>query len=481
VTYTSESAPCEDLTPDLPTIANSRKGPHERMPVAHTMLRELDANFGRPAAERRPWWTDLRATLGSTAGQGGLALFDQFVVSGASFLTTVLIGRNCTENELALYALASSVVILGTSLQLAIISVPYSIHGTRLPDEDRPGYAGSTLAHQLMLSGLLATGMGVAAFAIAWTGGTVISAATAATLAAVIVPVLLKEYIRRVEMAHLRVAAACRLDAAVATLQIGGLLFLVYQALLSARTAFAMIGVACGLAAARALWSRRAGYALRLANVGNDFRRSWALGKWVLAAQAINAVVGSIVPWLLVLLRPTTAETAVFSACQGVALLANPFLLGMSGFVGPKAAHAFTAGGMHELRLVVSRMAWFISAVAAMFVVVMLAFGEQLVVALYGSQYAGRGATVCMLAASVFVYAISLAPDLGLWAMERAELNVRPRLFGLAVTLVAGLVLVPSFGVLGGACSFLAGNAVASVGIIVIYRNVVVSHDRSHA
>ncbi len=445
------------------------------------MPHALDADIGRPSAARRRWWTHLRGALGSTTRQGGLALVDQFVVSGASFLTTVLIGRNCTENELALYALASSVVILGTSLQLAIISVPYSIHGTRLPVQDRAGYAGSTLAHQLMLSGLLAAGVGLAAGVIAWTGGATASAATAGLLAAIIVPVLLKDYVRRVEMAHLRVASACRLDTTTAMLQIGGLLFLVYEELLSARTAFAVIGVACAVAAARGLWSRRAGYALRLANLGDDFRRSWALGKWVLAAQAINSVVASIVPWLLALLCPTTAETAVFSACQGVALLANPFLLGMSGFVGPKAAHAFTAGGVHELRLVVSRMAWFIGAVAAMFVVVMLAFGEQLVVALYGGQYAGHGATVCGLAASVFVYAISLAPDLGLWAMERAELNIKPRLIGLALTLAAGLVLVPSFGVLGGACGFLAGNALASFSIIVIYRATISSYERMSA
>jgi len=451
------------------------------MPATHAIPRELDTDFGGLTAARRPWWNRLRCVAGSTARQGGLALTDQFVVSGSSFLTTVLIGRNCTENELALYALANSVVILGTSLQLAIVSVPYSIHGTRLPDEDRAGYAGSTLAHQLVLSGLLAAGLGLAAGMIAWTGGAAASAATAAILAAIIVPVLLKEYVRRIEMAHLRVASACRLDAAAAALQIGGLLFLSSQALLSARTAFALIGLACGVAAARGLWSRRAGYALRLANVGDDFRRSWALGKWVLAAQAINSVVASIVPWLLALLRPTTEETAVFSACQGVALLANPFLLGMSGFVGPKAAHAFAAGGVHELRMVVSRMAWFIAAVAAVFVVVMLTFGEQLVVALYGSQYAGRGATVGVLAASVFVYAISLAPDLGLWAMERAELNVRPRLFGLALTLVAGLVLVPCFGVLGGACGFLAGNAVASIAIIVVYWATVSARERSPA
>ena len=440
--------------------------------------------LGRPshwAAPRRGWPARLRGAIGPTARQGGLALADQFVVSGASFLTTVLIGRNCTENELALYALAGSVVVLGTSLQLAIISVPYSIHGARLPDEDRAGYAGSTLAHQAVLSGLLAACLGVAAGVLGWTGGAAGSAATAGILAVVIAPMLLKEYVRRIEMAHLRVASACRLDAATAALQIGGLLFLAQQALLSARTAYAMIGVACGLAAARGLWSRRAGYALRLASVGGDFRRGWTIGKWVLVAQVINSTVAAVVPWLLALLRPTTAETAVFAACQGVALLANPFLLGMSGFVGPKAVHAYAAGGVDELRSVVSRMAWFIAAIAAAFVVLMLVCGEQLVVALYGRQYAGHGATVCVLAAGVFAYAIGLAPDLGLWAIRRAELIVKPRLIGLALTLVAGLILVPPFGVLGGASGFLAGNTVATIAIIVTYRATISSNDRSHA
>jgi O-antigen/teichoic acid export membrane protein len=400
-------------------------------------------------------------------------LVDQFMVSGASFLTAVLIGRNCSENELALYALAASTVVFANSLQLSIISVPYSIRGTRLSETDRPGYAGSTLVHQVLFSGLWAVCLLAAAGLLVFSGQAADSAAMALVLAAAFVPVLLKEYVRRIELAHLRVAAACRLDAVSTALQLGGLLLLANSALLSARTAYAAIGAACGMAAMGGLWLRRDRYAPRLANVGVDFRRSWELGKWVLASQAINAAIVSVVPWLLAFLRPTSAETAVFSACQGVALLANPFLLGMSGYVGPKATHAYTSGGIKALQLVVTRMAWFLAAVAGTFALLMLTCGEQIVVALYGSHYAGHGATVSALALTVFVYAVSLAPDLGLWAMERAELNVKPRLIGLAFTFGGGICLVPALGAFGGACGLLAGNTAAAIATIYIYRTTV--------
>src|SRR2546429_36531 len=74
---------------------------------------------GKPARCTR-WWaktgTDRR--LGSwsrfvdtDSGNNALALIDQAVVSGTSFLTTILIGRWCGASELGIYALGFSLLV----------------------------------------------------------------------------------------------------------------------------------------------------------------------------------------------------------------------------------------------------------------------------------------------------------------------------------------------------------------------------------
>lgn len=45
-----------------------------------------------------------------------LSLLDQAVVSGTSFITTLLIGRICGAEELGIYSLAFTLIVLGTNL-----------------------------------------------------------------------------------------------------------------------------------------------------------------------------------------------------------------------------------------------------------------------------------------------------------------------------------------------------------------------------
>src|SRR5689334_14460496 len=88
------------------------------------------------------------------SGKGALALMDQAVVSGTSFLTTILVGRWCGAGELGAYSLGFSLLVAWAGVQESLIAVPYTLYWHRCPPEEQRGYSGSVLAHQAMLSAL---------------------------------------------------------------------------------------------------------------------------------------------------------------------------------------------------------------------------------------------------------------------------------------------------------------------------------------
>ena len=83
---------------------------------------------------------------------GRLSLFDQAVVSGTSFVTSVMIGRLCSKEDLGVFYLALTIVYLARGLQEHLVSAPYVVYCQNHSGESRALYMGSSLLHQIALS-----------------------------------------------------------------------------------------------------------------------------------------------------------------------------------------------------------------------------------------------------------------------------------------------------------------------------------------
>ena len=104
----------------------------------------------------------LRRRAGASVRQGMTTIADQGVVSMTNFLTGVIVARSCSRAELGLYSLGFGVVLLLTSAQTYLISVPYNVYCMRVPEGERGAYTGSTLAHQMVVM--------AASIALLWAG-----------------------------------------------------------------------------------------------------------------------------------------------------------------------------------------------------------------------------------------------------------------------------------------------------------------------
>jgi O-antigen/teichoic acid export membrane protein len=442
---------------------------------------------GRPASVPEPpgkeahaedgrllgWWAHK---MSKPSAQHTMALIDQTVVSGTSFLTTILIGRWCGVDELGVYSLGLSMLVSWACVQESLISLPYTIYWRRSGQEARAEYAGNVLIHQGMLSVLAVVVLAVTAVLLRL-AGTVPGLATVTGVLAVMIPfAMLREFGRRFAFAHLHMTKTLLLDLAVAAMQLAGLSWLAFSGVLSAATAFVATGAACALTGMLWLYLARESFVLREGHVRRTMQRSWALGKWLFASQVALFVQAYISYWLLAW-TVGTAATGVYAACMTVVLFSNPLILGLSNILAPRAALALAQGGGAKLRRDVLRDTLLLGGAMILFCTVVLFAGEDVMRLLYhGQQYEGHGHTVTVLALAMLASAVGMPAANGLATIERPDAVFRTALFAVVLSVVLMWFMVAEWGLAGAAYGFLAGNLAASVGRWVAFLALVPRH-----
>jgi O-antigen/teichoic acid export membrane protein len=423
-------------------------------------------------------WARLRRAV---AAKDTLAILDQAVVSGTSFLTTVLIGRACGAGELGVYSLGTSLLVTWACVQESLIALPYTIHRHRLRAEEEAEYAGSALLHHLLLSALALLTLAVGG-AVLFTGWPVPGLADETWVLAAAMPfALVREFGRRFAFAHLRMGEALALDLAVAAVQLAGLAGLAWTGALMASTAYAAVGAACALPAGVWLYLARGQFAVRWDQVRPTLRLNWSLGKWLFASQLTVSVQAYFVHWLLAWAVGTLA-TGVYTACMTVVLFANPLLLGISNALAPRTAQAFNRGGGAALRRVVFQSTLLLGTAMALFCAAVFVAGEDVMRLLYhGSQYQGHGHAVAVLALGMLAAALGTPASNALAAVGRPDLVFKAGLFAVGLTVVLVPCLVAGWGVTGAAYGFLAGNLAGSLGRWAEFRAVVRREESSPA
>jgi len=415
---------------------------------------------------------------GSSVGRGIIALADQLVASATNFLTGVIVGRACTQQEFGLYMLGLSIVLLATRLQIALISTPYMVFSPRLSSHSRADYTGSTLIHQVGISVISGSFLVAAGFVFSFGVGPQGMAQVAWALALTIAFILLREYARNVCFSHLNFATAFFLDLCVSIVQIGGLLFLASRGSLSASAAYLVIGIACGCSVSAWLFWMRDSLSPRLNRVITDFRKNWDFGKWIFASGVLWEASVYLYPWILAYFHGT-ASTGVWAACFGVAAIGNPVLLGMSNFIGPKIAHSYAEGGTKSLRrFVLSSCKKFLLLVIP-FSVALLLFGDQLVVLFYGDKYEGYGLVVALLGINLLTVPVGFVLSRALFAMERAAADFATNIVPFLVLLGLGIWLVKTFSTVGVALGLLVGNLAVLVAKFLVYFSLKRSDNRN--
>lgn len=404
-----------------------------------------------------------RSTFGLLLGPHALGLLDQAIVSATSFLVTVIVGRWTDPDQLGLYALALSVVALALATQESLVTRPYSIQ------LHRP--IGSPAAHALgalALSALLGIAAGFCAAALMLTIGLLgqnhAMQGFAWFLAAALPFIMNREFGRRFAFARLDFRLALLIDTIAAAVTAMALGMLAWADALSATTALAAIGLGCGMGALVWLPRARRSLAFRPAPLSALWQQSWAIGKWFLSGQIAMQVQSYASSWLAFLLVGA-GSAGIYLACGSVVALMNPFLYGFFNVLTPKFVHVLRFEGVAALRRRVFRETLVVAGVTAVFSIVLVVFGSDILRLLYvAPDYVAHAPVVSVLACASFVASIGVPASLALAASERARVVAFVMIATASLNIILVAAALPLWGIIGAAWGVLIAEALGSIG-----------------
>jgi O-antigen/teichoic acid export membrane protein len=396
--------------------------------------------------------------------EGLLSLFDQSVVSGVAFLTTVLIGRWCGTEELGVYSLGFTAVVVMTNAQAALVTAPYTNQWRARARADQTAFAGGALIQQVVLSLGMSAALGLTGILLWLLGFHGRINAILLVVAAVAPMLLLREFSRRFAFSHLRMGTACLIDCVVSVAQVSGLFLIFLGGQLSANSAYVALGLSALIGGGLGQILLRRLFTIRFDLLIPSFREHWSFGRWVLASSMLATLQAYVVHWLLAFMMGT-AQTGVYSACLTSVLVLNPLLLGVGNVLGPMAARAFASGGLSRLRALVWKVSSSLIPVLGIYAAMVCLFGDRVIAFLYASsEYYGQGHLLTVFALTIFSVALDLPVDSGLRAMNRPDIGFRASLISTLLVVIASSLLIPKYGMLGGAYAGLIGQ---SLGVVV--------------
>lgn len=395
------------------------------------------------------------------AWDGLLSIFDQAVVSGTSLVTAIIINRTISPDQVGLYYLILSIIIIATGIQEHLVAAPFTIYSKRRSGRDLTEYAGSTFLHHAALTtvGLLVLLATIGLLSLAG-GGLIVPGLWALAGAGPLL--LLREGIRRFALANLHIVSAIGVDLVVAAAQCIGLALLARYGGLSIFTIYGVMGGACALAALGWFVFDPPNVRLSRQRFFTDWKHNWSFGKWALRSYLIGNTTPYFMPWILGL-AAGPAAVGMFGACATLVGLSNVLQGGVDRVLTPRAAQAFVLGGTQELRRVLVLAASFLALLLGTFSLVLVVAGGSLAVFLYGELFRDSGAILVCLGLSALMTAMGMVTGNGLWALEQPRANFVADVCGLFVTVAAAAFLVSPYGALGAALASLAGTSTAAV------------------
>ena len=412
-------------------------------------------------------WTLVGVTLDKAAAlaqshRGFLAIGDQAVVSVTNFLTGVVIGRACGKAELGIYTLAWTLMTLATEIPATMTTTPYTVFSPHLTEERRSRYLGSILVHQLCFSAIFALAMAAGAVLgprLGWLRHDV--SRVIMTTACVTLFIGMREFVRRVSFAELKIESALCMDTIACLIQAVGVLMLLRFHSLNAVRIYVLLGISSALVVAGWLVFHWGAIHPDTRHYARDLKRNWSFSKWVLGSWTLYTIAVNVYPWMLAAFHGT-AVTGTWAACAAIVALGNPVLLGLSNYVGPRISNVYAAAGAEAMRRYIYRISLLYGALVLPVIFIVVGFGGRIVTGVYGKAYAGSTSVVFLLALNLLIGALMFPFSRGLFSLERANVDMLVNIVMVTLMFTIGIAAVRQYAAVGAAAALLVSSAIAA-------------------
>jgi O-antigen/teichoic acid export membrane protein len=407
-----------------------------------------------------------------------VVLSDQALIGGSSFLTLMLVQRAAGDEQLGIFSLALTLVFFIIATQESLITTPFTVFSCRLDEEKKRKYSGSALLQYGTFAMLFSSVCLSTSFVLSFSGNGSDYSSVALILSWVVPVWLLRDLARRISFADLDIASAAIVSLTTGIVQIGMVVTLFSQGLLTANWGLISIGIACLTAGCIWLVRNRHRFSIDIKRYFPDCKVNWEQGRWMAASQLTSVLAIYSIPWILAFFLGTVSA-GIFAACESILRLANPIIVSISNILTPQASIAFSRGGHNEVATIVRRTTLVLLGFMAVFLTLVVLFGGYALMILFNNSYWDHRWILTVMAFSQFATLLSMPAARGILVFERSDINLKIQITGLLITLVMAVVLIPWLGVLGGAYSYLSGSFVMSVLSILAFRLLLKTHARN--
>ncbi len=332
----------------------------------------------------------LRILQSELSSRTVLALADQFVISGTRFVATWMIARFCGAEQLGYYALGFSGLILIDLVLQAFVTAPFTIFSQGLSTNRLSRYTGDGLVQSSFI-GFFGSIVFAVIGCVAAINDSRILAGVMFVVAVVIPICVLREFARRQCFATDRIGLALGIDILFSIVQLGLMYGLLEMQCLTAVSAHAMTGLACGLSLLIWFIARRDCIVFSTRYLVFRATKHWRFGRWVFVSQAMNQLTWNVVQWVIAL-SVERGSNGGFYGLPYHRFSFNPFVLGIAGVIYPRLALLKNNEGSRAMR----RLVWFatvaIGGVMTSFTLVLLTVGQEVCCFLFtDTAYANVG------------------------------------------------------------------------------------------
>lgn len=381
------------------------------------------------------------------------ALFDQGLVSGANFLTNVLLARAFGVREYGVFALAWIAVLFANSLQYALVVTPMMSVGPKQDEDDRPSYYGAVLVQQLSFACIAALGMFIGIRYSSYLFPDWKVAGLALPVCGATFAYLLQEFLRRYFFCTRQNKRALISDIVSYLTQVPIIFWICSRHLATLSNALWIIS-ATSLAGFLACVQWFEPVILQWSAFKTVSLRHWRISRWLAPTAFLQWGAGN----LFLLSAPVfygAAASGALRAANNIIGVAHIWFLGLDNVVPAEAARRFRYSGpiglTHYVREVFLR--W--GGVTLAFAAIIAAFPDFWLRITYGGKYSPDG-DVLRLYALLYLIIFTLGPlRAGLQALEYTA----PVLYSYPVLIVFSVTLAGPFargfglnGVLFGMC-----------------------------
>ncbi len=390
----------------------------------------------------------------------GLTAIDQAVSSISNFAVGVAVARVAGVSGLGAFSLVYAMSLIAISSHRALVTDPMAIEGD-LRDPEAKEHVRVGLAAEISLGvvsmitflvvGLVLLAVGQDSFGYDFLA-----------LAPWLPFLIIQDYWRWIAFMASEPGKALANDVIFDVVQFLCFGLLIGFGMHSSALAISAWGLGAAAGAVYGLWQFSVKCTFRGGMV--RLRLRWGVSKWLVGTNAAGwGVSQSYVPLVAIFLGPVGLGglKAASSLVTGPALV----LIQAGGSVGlPESSRGLKENGWPGLRRVQRSVTAAGVATMGFVVLVIVLFGQKLLEVIYGSQFGQFYTVAIVLAVAYFIGTIALGAIISLKTVKHTHSLFRINVLALPVSVIATVILVPSFGILGAAyatlvtCTFTAGG-----------------------